>query len=324
MVAMSQIRALHVLGAAGLGRPTGIVQASSVTNEVWMTATHVARINRRATGRLRREASLAPHLPPGCGYPGVVAAGAGGGIDWIVVHRVPGIPLAHAWPGLDRNARQSAIAQLAERLRHVHATPTPLGLDPLIGPQLLTADHLSPFGPVEDALSMARHLPGVPRTLLDELNGRIAELAGCIGIFDGTHLVHGDLTFENVMWDGERLTALIDFEWSRGAPRQLDLDVLLRMCAYPSLHVADEFRSASTPEHYRDVPGWLARAYPELFADHRLLDQLELFSLTYDLNELVHFPPPVDQELPPLHAVNRIADTLRGRGHLHRWFARVD
>jgi aminoglycoside phosphotransferase len=323
MVAMSQVRALHVLEAAGLGRPTNIVAASSVTNEVWMTPTHVARINRRATGRLRREAGLAPHLLPGCGYPGVVAAGAGGGMDWIVVHRVPGVPLAHAWPGLDRNARRSAIAQLAERLRHVHATPTPVGIDPLVGPQLLSAEHLSPFGHLEDALSRARQLPGVPRTLLDELHGRIAELAGCIGVFDGSHLVHGDLTFENVMWDGGRLTAVVDFEWSRGAPRQLDLDVLLRMCAYPSLHVADEYQSVSRAEDYRDVPAWLVRAYPELFADPRLLDQLELFSLAYDLNELVHFPPPAEQELPPLHAANRIAATLRGRGHLTRWFARV-
>jgi aminoglycoside phosphotransferase (APT) family kinase protein len=321
MVAMSRIRALHVLGVAGLGHPEDLVPATSATNEVWMTPTHVVRINRRATGRLRREALLAAHLPPGCGHPGVVAAGAGGGIDWVVVRRVPGVPLAHAWPGLDRAARQSAIAQLAERLRLVHATPTPLGLDPLIGPQLLATDDLSPFGPVADAMATARQLPGVPRSLLDEVAGRIAELAGSIDVFDATHLVHGDLTFENVMWDGRRLTALIDFEWARGAPRRLDLDVLLRMCAYPSLHVAEEYRSASTPELYHDVPGWLARAYPELFAGPRLLEQLELFSLTYDLDELVHVPPPVDREAPPLHPVNRLAATLRGRSHLHRWFA---
>ena len=85
----------------------------------------------------------------------------------------------------------------------------------------------------------------------------------------------------------------------------------------------DEYQTVSRAEDYHDVPGWLARAYPELFSEPRLLDQLELFSLAFDLNELVHFPPPTEQELPPLHAANRIAATLRGRGHLNRWFARV-
>lgn len=324
MAGLSQVRALHVLGAARLGRPRAIEVASSVTNEVWMTDDHVVRINRKATGRLRREAELAPYLPPSCGYPGIVAAGAGGGMDWMVLHRMPGVPLAHAWPDLSRELRRSAVEQLVALLREVHATPTPRHLAPLVGPQLLVADELNPLRPVEQALQAAHGIATIPRALLDELTDRLYDLAPAAGTFDGSHLVHGDLTFENIIWDRTRITALIDFEWSRGAPASLDLDVLLRMCAFPWLHVADRFGDRSTPEAYAEVPMWFARAYPELFNHGRLLDQLELYSLAFDLNELVRFPPrTADDELPPFHAVHRIAATIRGRGHLSRWFARV-
>jgi aminoglycoside phosphotransferase (APT) family kinase protein len=324
MVGLSQVRALHVLSAAQLGPPRMIEVASSVTNEVWMTDDHVVRINRKATGRLRREAELAPYLPRSCGYPGIVAAGAGGGMDWMVLHRMPGVPLAHVWPSLPREQRRSAVQQLVELLRAVHATTTPPHLAPLLGPQLLVADELNPLRPVEEALQQAAGIASIPRTLLDEITGRLYDLAPSIGTFDGSHLIHGDLTFENIIWEGGRITALIDFEWSRGSPPSLDLDVLLRVCAFPWLHVADRFGEASTPSAYAEVPVWFARAYPELFCEPRLLDQLELYSLTFDLNELVRYPPrSADDELPPFHARNRLDATLRGRGHLTRWFGRV-
>ncbi len=319
MAGLSQVRALHVLASAGLGRPRDLIPASSVTNEVWISTEHVVRVNRRATGRLHREGRLAPHLPAACGYPGVAAAGAGGGMDWLVMHRVPGEPLAHAWPSLSRSRRRAAVEQVAERLRHVHATPVPQDLDPLIGPQLLAANELSPFRHLEDALALARRIDAAPRELIDRLH----DLAPAVGSFDGACLVHGDLTFENVIWDGDRVRGLIDFEWARGAPAELDLDVFLRMCAYPMLHVADAYRSVSLPEDYAEVPRWFASAYPELFDGPRLLDQLELFSLAFDLHELVRFPPRAGEDLPPLHARHRLAATLRGSGHLQRWFARI-
>ena len=64
MNALGQVRALHVLAAARLGQPAYIEPVSSVTNEVWITPDHVVRINRKATGRLHREAMLAAALRP--------------------------------------------------------------------------------------------------------------------------------------------------------------------------------------------------------------------------------------------------------------------
>lgn len=322
MNALAQVRALQVLTSAGLPKPAQLEAASSVTNEVWMTPEVVVRINRKATGRLHREAMLAPALPATSGYPGVVASGGGGNLDWLIVRRRPGAPLAHAWPTMSRAERREAVHQLAARVHHIHTTPTPFGLARLETPQLIDASELFPLSPMEQAIDAARRVPTIPSWLLDDLAARVRWLSSAVTAFPGDRLIHGDLTFENVLWDGRRVTAIIDFEWARGAPADLELDVLLRMCAYPQLHVSPKYADATRAEDYAEIPMWFAEAYPAMFEVDRIADRLELYSLAYDLHDLLQFPPRGDgAQLPKLHAQNRLVATLNGRGHLTRWLA---
>ena len=76
-----------------------------------------------------------------------------------------------------------------------------------------------------------------------DLEAMVEESAAALEPFDAPTLVHGDLTFENVLWDppSSRITAILDFEWARRGPADLDLDVLLRCVAYPKLHVAADY-----------------------------------------------------------------------------------
>lgn len=322
MNALAQVRALQVLASAGFPPPAQLEPASSVTNEVWLAPEYVVRINRKATGRLHREAMLAPGLPPASGYPGVLASGGGGNLDWLVVRRRPGAPLAHAWPTMPRAQRRDAVHQIAARVRQIHATPTPFGVARLETPQLIDAGELFPLSPIEQAIDAARRIPTIPAWLIDDLAARIRWLSSAVTDFRGDSLIHGDLAFENVLWDGRRITAIIDFEWSRGAPPDLELDVLLRMCAYPHLHVAPKFADGAKADDYAEIPMWFAEAYPEMFEVDRIADRLELYSLAYDLHDLLQFPPRGDgTQLPKLHAQHRLLATLNGRGHLTRWLA---
>jgi hypothetical protein len=215
------------------------------------------------------------------------------------------------------------VRQLAGKLRLLHGTRTPRGLPQLDAPQLLEAGTFTPVARLEASLQRVRALPFVDAHLVDTIASMVHELAPTIMPFSDATLVHGDLTFENVLWDGQRITAVLDFEWSRGAPPDVDLDVLLRMCAYPFLHVAADYEKQTRPVDYVDVPRWLADDDPELFAAPRLADRLTLYAIAYDVRELLAFPPQAQpRALSPYHPLNRLQSTVRGANHL-AWLHRA-
>jgi aminoglycoside phosphotransferase (APT) family kinase protein len=320
---LAQLRALQALEEAGLPRPQRLWRASSVTNEVWLTDDLVIRINRRVDGRLRREAALARYLPPELCYPAIVAYGGRPGADWLVGRRVRGTVLSRCWPAMTTEDRRSAVRQLAGKLRVLHSTRTPAGLPQLEAPQLLDAGGVAPILPLRRALARVRTLPFVDGHIVDAIESLVQDLATTIMPFGENTLVHGDLTFENVLWDGQRITAMLDFEWSRGAPPDVDLDVLLRMCAFPFLHVAADYEKQTRPADYVDVPRWLADDYPDLFGAPRMFDRLVVYAIAYDVRELLAFPPQgAPRTLSPYHPINRLQNTLRGASHL-AWLQRA-
>lgn len=316
--ALAELRARTALRGAGLDPQVPLERASSVTNEVWLTPTHVVRVNRSHDNRLVRETVIADALPAEVGYPRIVAHGRGQGEDWLVSERVAGTPLAHHWPDLTADQRRSAVAQLARRLVALHGTPAPLDLPPIVGaPQLLEVGAEDPTAPVLDALARAARLEHVEPLLLHEAAEMVQRCAPALQPYVASTLVHGDVTFENVLWHEGEVTALLDVEWSRPGPSDLDLDIVLRCCAYPKLHVAEAFERRTDAADYADVPGWLKESYPRLFAYPNQRDRLRVFSIAYEVRELLAFPPssPV-RTLSPLSAWHRLARVVRRESYL--------
>jgi aminoglycoside phosphotransferase (APT) family kinase protein len=314
-------RARRALESAGLNPAVPLLRASSVTNEVWLTDEYAVRINRRPDQRLHREATLGPHLPPEVGYPSIVAYGGELGNDWLIVSRRPGVVLSRAWPRLDNDDRRTAIRQLAEKLKALHVTECPPTLPAIDAPQLLDAHRRPCVAPLLKAIGEADALPFVDRGMLEDLATFVGENAGAVEPFTASTLIHGDLTFENLLWDPDRreLSAILDFEWARAAPPDLDLDVLLRFCAYPYLHVAEDYESVTRAEDYAPVPWWLSEDYPDLFDVPDQLERVKLYSIAYDVRELLLFPPrgPI-RDLSEHHPHNRLRRTIRGTSHLDR------
>jgi hygromycin-B 7''-O-kinase len=317
--AFAMARARRALAEAGLDMHLPLMRASSVTNEVWIADEYVVRVNRQPNQRLRREALLGPSLPPEVGYPGIVAYGGQLGADWLVVRRVRGNPLSRCWPTMSPFERRSAVRQLADMLRALHHTPCPPGLPEIDTPQLL-GSHTGPaVEPLLTALDAAATLPHVDPRLVADTRAIVLDTAGTIEPFDQGTMVHGDLHFENVLWDGMTVTTLLDFEWCRPAPPDLELDVFLRFCAYPFLHVAEDYEHLTRAEDYADVAWWLADDYPELYAHPDSFDRARLYSIAYDVHELLRYPPSrPPRELSTYHAHNRLERTLRGTSYLHR------
>lgn len=317
---LARARAVRALTDVGL--PTdGLVRADSVTNEVWLTEHYVVRVNRDASPRLYREAVLSQVLPPEVGYPPIVQHGGDIGSDWLVLERIPGVPLSRAWPTMSVAERRRAVSQLAQRLRAIHSTVCPRleGLGAV--PQLLDPAPTGAQAVIRllESIDQAARLPNVDPAIMGEAADMVTRLCSALDPFDSHTIVHGDLTFENVMWDGHDVAAMLDFEFARPGPADLDLDVLLRFVCLPQLHVAADYEAQTKAEDYADVPWWLAEDYPELFAHPRQFDRSRIYSLAWDVREMLAFPPHDNlRNLHRHHPYRRLANVLRGTSYLDR------
>lgn len=320
---LPELRARRALASLGFRPDVTLKPVESVNNEVWMTDDMVVRVSCRPEQRLRREAQLSHALPAEVGYPQVLGYGGEMGCEWLVLGRIHGLPLSRCWPSMDPARRRRAIAQVADRMRRVHQTPAP-PLAPLRNlPQPIDP---APTGTMAvarllTALDRAGALEFVDRGITQGLADLVGSLAWCLEPFTGRTLVHGDLSFENILWDPDRdeVTALLDFEWSRGAPPDLDLDVLLRFCAYPDLHVPSAYAAMTLADDYSEVPHWLSEDYPELFKSPHQLDRCRLYSIAWDVEELLNFPPVMaSSRLDARHPYRRLQSLLVGDSHLDR------
>jgi hygromycin-B 7''-O-kinase len=312
-------RARRALEEAGLPVDLPLERASSVTNEVWLSDRYVVRVNRQPNQRLRREAALGPLLPPEIGYPQIEAYGGQLGADWLIVQRVPGRPLSRCWPAMTRDERRRAVGHIADMLRALHRFDCPDDVPQNESQQLLSGQTFRAVDPLLAALDKAVTLPFVDAGLISSTRDMVLGTCSVIEPFEQRSFVHGDLTFENVLWDGQVVTSLLDLEWSRRSPIDVDLDVFLRFACFPYLHVAEDYEAETRAIDYAEVPFWMAEDYPELFGFPHAFERLRLYTIAYDVHELLLYPPTRSvRELSPHHAYRRLERTIRGLGHLDR------
>jgi len=280
-----------------------MTRGHSYANEVWVGDELVLRINTRGVGRLAREARIARRVPREALHPEILDVADDGEIEWMLTRRAKGIDLGRAWPALTTGQRERAIHQLTGALSAVHATDTTGIADDIRPPHTL---------PIEPLITLIE-------THIDDT--AICALATHFvitrwGAFDAADrgLVHGDPHLENVMWDGERVSALLDLEWSRPSWIHADLEILLAIADAPAAFAAPDREHAVVASHYAELPRWLHAARPAWFAHPRLVERLEVLELSRLLG---HF----DDDPAAAASVERwehVARALAGEGSARR------
>jgi hypothetical protein len=98
----------------------------------------------------------------------------------------------------------------------------------------------------------------------------------------GGSVIHGDAHLANVLWHDGRLAALLDFEWARIGPPDLELEAVCRD------DPAIEARAAHGSCAAGDVPmlAGLRAGYPGLFEHEHLTERLWLYELCHQVRQL--------------------------------------
>jgi aminoglycoside phosphotransferase (APT) family kinase protein len=287
---------------AGPTTPEPVLLPSD-SNDVWRIGPVVLRVCWRGDpGRFAREAAVTRALPPEFPYPEVLHTGADGDLVWQATRHVDGTPLSTLWPCLSGAERRDAVHQIGEALAALHAHRFPDDVVAALAPRpgdsstaALIGGDIVPL-PVRRAallLEAAREEGRVDGALLDKAAARLRELADADPLSGdaaplcgadallaerpvGTAVVvHGDAHLGNALWHDGQLTALLDFEWVRLGPPDLEIEPYLRADA-----------TGLSDLERRQVLGWLAESYPAMFDRPDLARRLRLYQLATAVRDL--------------------------------------
>ena len=293
--------------------------AGGNSNDVWdLGDTYLHVCWRADRDRLLRDARLRLALPPSIPHAPVHDFGRTDELSWVVSGRVPGESLLDhvASP---RPVLRELFRQFAGIRESLHRWVPPPALRALLAerPTMDAEDPLSVWGAdlvplptwrARAQLELAKASAFVDAGLIDAAGERIAELAAAdplAGDPASGVVVHGD-PWNCLALDG-RITAMIDFEWARMGPRDLDLVVPLYLVQRPPGE-----RSGPPVVPYLD---WLEEDYPALFEAPDLERRLWLYELCFCLRGVIWWPPcepeaarVLYRDGHPLHGLRRLVE----------------
>jgi aminoglycoside phosphotransferase len=252
----------------------------SNNNDVWRLETGYLRVAWRGDrSRLAREAELLERLRGLVPVPEVLDRGGDDRLSWSLTTGMPDLLLS--------------ICACSQRLPG--EDPDPLRR---AGSEVV----LMPPSAVLGLIPLAGQLPFVDHGVLDAAGERLREL-GNLATDDDEVLLHGDFYLGNVLIDGDHVSALIDLEFSRMGPRDLELISVVR-----ALDAETRLGIWRPP-----LLAWLAEDYPELFGAADLRRRLWLYALAYTIRQIIFWPPDRAEAgglevTHPLHTLRRLID----------------
>ncbi len=264
------VQAANLQDYYSLERLDGEDKSKSAAREVWFYGPYVLRIHQ--DNALEGEARLLRLLPTGIPHAPVVAAGEG----WIVQKRVSGEPLSAVWRSLDATKQRAAAQQLAAILINLHQLR--ISGMPSLSPGWFAA--ILPDTILKLAAQLRARDPALLDAVIQFTRRTMTEVTPPLR----WGFVHRALHFDHVLWNGERITALLDFEYAVLAPRELELDAINRFVRHPGL------TSALEPGDLESLIGWLREDYPLLFGEAGVEKRLKLYSIEHDLRLLAADP----------------------------------
>ncbi len=279
------------IAAAG-GEVGPLEDQSGWANRVYTSPTHVVRIS---SGRFRdsfsHDRSVISLLMGQLPVPVVVDAGEVVGRQWMIMERLEGQSLLRAWPAMQVAERRRAITSLGETLAALHRVQAQPGFtNPWIEDAMAESNgahmYLTPPQSWHLGIEAMRSRKLLDTALVDRISDYLSER---ISLFaeDKPCLIHGDIHFNNLIWDGEKIT-LLDFEIATLAAADREVQALNDFIRDPAevFGPEDDLEISGLSQ----VQGWLGAAYPGLFASPDFIERQDFYAMQRNLCKVYRYP----------------------------------
>lgn len=280
----------------------GAVRLPSASNEAWRVGDAVLRISWSGDReRARREVLVLEGLPASVPHPELLGHGTTEGRTWTLTRWVPGDVAFGTWRSMSPARRDRFAAEVAEALLALHQWSPPAEVRNLVAHRPPATDVEEVLGqdvnplPIDRALRLvdeAKRAPHADPGVIDAAAERLRDLRAFDVGGAGDVVIHGDLHLRNLVEAGGSLGTILDFEWVRVRPPDLDMQAFLR---------------AEADADSADVIVRLASHYPAIVAHPRIVERLWLYDLACTLRDVIVTPataPPA--HLPPHHPLRRL------------------
>lgn len=186
------------------------------------------------------------------------------GRECLLFEHIEGTLMSEAWKVSDVGTQQSLVEKLGEQMKLIHSLKRSVLQVPVCEGR--SADSLSSVFKEKISFERARKLVDLPapvQSALDLLADNFERILLTLPTTCTPVLVHGDLSFGNVLCNGDGLSAIIDFDWHLSAPAEFEL----WRCVAWHVERGDDMHQPFV---------WLKGVYPEIFASEHLLSCIRL------------------------------------------------
>lgn len=102
--------------------------------------------------------------------------------------------------------------------------------------------------------------------------------------------VHNDLHFDNILVTDNMNIKIIDFERSLSAPKDFELDILLRMVDMPWKYASEQTEKYVDLKDYTNIKKYIKKYYPEIFEIENLEKRLAIYNVFYFIKSAYKYP----------------------------------
>lgn len=240
----------------------------------------VVRIGRNqdAHTRFQREENLNNLLGSDIPYPRILHSGTIGDFPYQIQALAAGEQLHRVWTQFTPAQQQSLIVELSGYMRQIHQ------------------HRFEHFGPYQDPRDTNWHsyIKGwfdwsfglattgpkpLPSHVLELIAAHFDEHQDCL--HGGTPtLIHSDLWFGNILVADGKISALLDFEFTKQTAVDYELTQIEHFCLYPNSYADEEDEIYCTSDFAAIMP-LLRNMYPTLFDVPRLRERVDIYQLIY-------------------------------------------